>query len=312
MMRRIVMNEHNFSVPLANNDSLQGMLWTNDDNPKAILLVVHGMTEHIYRYKNFAKLLTDHGIAVTGFDLRGHGKNLPKSGCASFGENGWEASLNDILVFSEYINNKYPNCPKYFLGFSLGSFLVREYLNKFNHNFSGAIIAGTGYQPSLILSIMLAIVKSQIRTSGFNNTTPLVKKLSFETYNTKFKPNSTDFDWLCSDKEQLNDYITDEFCANSISSGLFYQLLSSMKYTGSKNAYKNWKKDIPILLLSGDEDPVGEFSKGVRRVEVEMKKAGISKVETYLLPDARHDIFHEIKSGCAEQAAHIIIKWLNI
>ena len=305
------MKEQKISILQSNNELLQGILWTGEENPKAILQITHGMTEHIYRYRELAKVLTSYGIAVTGFDLRGHGKNLPKSSCASFKVNGWEESLKDIQIFSEYIKYKYPNSPHYILGFSLGSFLVREYLNKYDHNFSGAIIAGTGHQPSIVLSIIMSIVKTQINSNGFDSTTPLVKKLSFETYNAKFKPNNTDFDWLCSDEEQLKEYITDELCASSISSGLFYQLLSSMKYTGSNKAYDNWKKDIPVLLLSGDNDPVGDFSKGVRRVETQMKKSSILNVETYLLPGARHDVFHEIESGCTEQVTHLIINWIN-
>ena len=305
------MKEQTLNILQFNNQALHGVLWATDEKPKAILQITHGMTEHIYRYKEFANKLCSHGIAVAGFDLRGHGKNLSKTGCATFGEKGWNDSLNDIQVFSDFLRNKYPDCPHYILGFSLGSFLVREYLNKYDHNFAGAIIAGTGHQPSAVLSIMMAIVNSQIKSEGFNNTTPLVKQLSFETYNSKFKPNNTDFDWLCSDENELQKYILDNLCADSISSGLFWQLLSSMKYTGSKAAYQNWKKDMPILLLSGDKDPVGDFGKGIRRVATAMKKSCISNVNVHLLNDARHDIFHEVHSGCAEKVTQLITNWIT-
>lgn len=305
------MKEQTLNILQNDKHALHGVLWATDEKPKAILQITHGMTEHIYRYKEFANKLCSHGIAVAGFDLRGHGKNLSKTGCATFGEKGWNDSLNDIQVFSDFLRNKYPACPHYILGFSLGSFLVREYLNKYDHNFDGAIIAGTGHQPSAVLSIMMAIVNSQIKSEGFNNTTPLVKQLSFETYNSKFKPNNTDFDWLCSDENELQKYILDNLCADSISSGLFWQLLSSMKYTGSKAAYQNWKKDMPILLLSGDKDPVGDFGKGIRRVATAMKKSCISNVNVHLLNDARHDIFHEVHSGCAEKVTQLITNWIT-
>ena len=305
------MKEQAINILQADNHTIYGILWNASEKPKAVLQIVHGMTEHIDRYRKFAEELNRYGIAVAGFDLRGHGVNLSKSGCASFGEEGWEASLEDIQKFSDYLYDQFPDCQHYMLGFSLGSFLVREYLNKFDHHFSGAIIAGTGHQPPAVLSIMMAIVKTQIKSNGFDNTTPLVKQLSFETYNTKFKPNNTDFDWLCSDEAELQKYILDNSCADSISSGLFWQLLSSMKYTGSGAAYKNWKKDMPILLISGDKDPVGDFGKGVRRVEAAMKKAGITSIETHLLSKARHDIFHEVNIGCASQVTQLIEKWIN-
>lgn len=241
--------------------------------------IVHGMTEHIDRYRKFAEELNRYGIAVAGFDLRGHGVNLSKSGCASLGEEGWEASLEDIQKFSDYLYDQFPDCQHYMLGFSLGSFLVREYLNKFEHHFDG--------------------------------TTSLVKQLSFETYNSKFKPNKTDFDWLCADEEELQKYMLDSACADSISSGLFWQLLSSMRYTGSKSAYQNWKKDMPVLLLSGEKDPVGDFTKGVRRVEAAMKNVGMKNVTVQFLPEARHDIFHEVKSECAKKVVQLIKNWIN-
>ena len=304
------MKEQAINILQADNHTIYGILWNASEKPKAVLQIVHGMTEHIDRYRKFAEELNRYGIAVAGFDLRGHGVNLSKSGCASFGEEGWEASLEDIQKFSDYLYDQFPDCQHYMLGFSLGSFLVREYLNKFDHHFSGAIIAGTGHQPPAVLSIMMAIVKTQIKSNGFDNTTPLVKQLSFETYNTKFKPNNTDFDWLCSDEAELQKYILDNSCADSISSGLFWQLLSSMKYTASGAAYKNWKKDMPILLISGDKDPVGDFGKGVRRVEASMKKAGITNIVPLLLPGARHDIFHEIQSGCFSYITENITNWI--
>ncbi len=280
--------------------NLYTRIWTVE-NPIAILQITHGMTEHIERYDKLANVLNKHGIIVAGYDLRGHGHNSTSS-VATLGENGWDDSLEDIHYFHKYLKNKYSDLPHFILGFSLGSFLVREYLNKYNDKLNGAIIMGTGQQPSFILSIIMKIVKGQINKSGFNNTTDLVKKLSFDTYNDKFKPNKTKFDWLCSDENELTKYKNDPLCKESISSGLFYQLLNSMKYTSK--AYDNWDKNLPILLISGDEDPVGDFKKGVYLVEKEMKKH-INNV-TLKLYKGRHDILHEEVNQTAEQVRSII------
>ena len=306
------MHEDNFKIYINDQHTIHGRIWLPEDcSPKAILVIVHGMTEHSYRYKELAGVLTSEGIAVTGFDLPGHGKNLNHSNCAAFGPDGWKLALDDIRDFSAFLQDKYTNVPFYILGFSLGSFLLREYLNKYKYDFSGAIIAGTGYQPAVILSVMIAIVKSQIKSYGFDETTPLVKQLSFETYNSKFKPNQTDFDWLCSDEIELQKYIQDPLCADSISAGLFWQLLCAMKYTGSKQAYKNWNRKMPILLISGENDPVGDFGKGVHKTAKEMKKSGIIQVDLHLLSGARHDIFHESALGCSMQAADLIKTWIK-
>ena len=283
-------------------DNLHASLYLPDEDIKAIIQVTHGMSEHMGRYKHMAELLCKEGIGLAGFDLRGHGKNNIDSDCASLGVDGWTQTLNDMNCFYKYINNSYPSIPVFMLGFSLGSFLLREYLNTYDVNIHGAIIVGTGYQPSFILDIMTKIVKTQINKSGFNQTTPLVQKLSFETYNHKFQNTKTMFDWLCSDEHEVNLYINDELCKDSISSGLFYQLLKSMKYTSKSESMNNYNKDLPILLMSGDKDPVGDFSKGVKKVKDIMNDNKIYNIDMKLYANARHDLFHELDSHTAYHA----------
>lgn len=286
--------------------NLYTKIW-NVDKPIAILQIVHGMTEHIERYESLANYLNQHNIIVAGYDLRGHGHN---STCevATFKENGWKESIEDIHCFYEYLNKKYPNLPKYLLGFSLGSFLVRDYLHDYNDKLNGVIIMGTGTQPSFLLSIIIKIVKTQINKNGFNNATELIKKLSFDTYNDKFKPTKTEFDWLCSDENELSKYNQDKLCKNSISSGLFYQLLKSMKRNSKSNVYESWNIDIPILLVSGEEDPVGDLKKGVIKLEKEMKQT-LNNIELKLYK-GRHDILHEEYNNTAEQVRRNILEFV--
>lgn len=292
-----------------NQKEINATIWLPETQPNYILQIVHGMTEHIGRYHNFAKELNTYGIGVVGFDLRGHGHNDSLPQIASFKEDGWQASLEDIHACKQAIIKQYPNTPIYILGFSLGSFLVREYLSLYPENIAGAIIAGTGKQPKAILSIIKALVKKEIQKNGFDQTTPLVKKLSFETYNQKFKPNRTEADWLCYDKQELDNYLNDPLCRKYISSGLFYQLLDSMQKTGENNIYTNYP-NIPYLLLSGEKDAVGDFTKGILQVQKDMEKHQL-QVETHLLPNARHDIFHEVDTGTTHKVIQIIHHWIK-
>lgn len=290
---------------------LRAILWLPDSEPKAVLQITHGMTEHIGRYSRLAEFLTAQGIVTAGFDLRGHGENPGDPDCASFGMNGWNASLEDMHLFYAHLNQQFASCPHFMLGFSLGSFLLREYMNRYNDKIAGAAVLGTGYQPSPILSIMISIVKSQIGKAGFDGTTPLVKKLSFETYNRQFSPTRTVSDWLCSDEAELDAYLADGLCRESISSGLFCQLLESMKRTGGKYAYASWPKDVPVLLISGMDDPVGSSGKGILAVKKAMDRAGMKNVSIHLMNSARHDVLHEETSGCAEQTRKILAKWIT-
>ena len=277
---------------------------------RAVVQFVHGITEHSGRYEEFAEYLNSHDVAFVSYDLRGHGKNKI-SPTASFGEGGWEKSIDDIKYCGDMIGGKFRGIPKFLLGFSLGSFLVREYLGKYPGCDEGAIIMGTGTQPKMLLGILMAVVGGEVKNGGYDNVTPLVKKLSMETYNKKFKNAKTGFDWLCSDEDEVLKYISDELCAESISSGLFYELLGSMKRTADRKIYDSYDKDMPLMVISGEDDPVGDFSKGVRKVFGRMKSGGLKNARIVLLASCRHDVLHEKRSAAAKRASEFITEFIN-
>ena len=291
---------------------LPAYIWMPEAEVKAVLQITHGMTEHMGRYEAFARYLCSMGITVAGFDLRGHGKNPGDAEVASFGEGGWAASIEDMRLFYELLEQRLTVVPHYMLGFSLGSFLLREYLTKYpdEGEVAGAIIMGTGHQPGWLLSIMMGIVNGQIKKAGFDKTTDLVRQLSFGTYNQKFKPNRTTADWLCADETELDKYLADPLVRKDISAGLFWELLGSMKRTGSAYEYDGWDTSIPILLISGQDDPVGDGGKGVQEISRRMKKSGMENVTIKLFPGARHDLLHEEKNG-ADATRKYIAEWIK-
>ena len=293
--------------------TLHAVLWMPENqNVEAVIQITHGMTEHIGRYEAVANEFTQKGIAVAGFDLRGHGTNSGSKDCASFGENGWNAALEDVCIFYEILREKFPASKHYMLGFSLGSFLLREYFMKYEHaDVSGAIIMGSGHQPALVLNAIIGIVKGEIKKAGWNQTTPLVRNLSFGTYNKKFAPNRTSSDWLCADTKHLDDYIADELCRKDISASLFADLLGAMKRAGAKQACTNWRKDMSVLLISGKNDPVGDFGKGLLAIEKQLRNSGMKTVQMELFEGARHDLLHEEECGAAFHAIEMIIKWMG-
>lgn len=293
-----------------NGTYLPAVIWQPEGEVKAVLQITHGMTEHMGRYDRFVADLSTQGVAVAGFDLRGHGKNSGDPNVASCGQGGWEASIEDMHLFFELLEQRFPGVPHYMLGFSLGSFLLREYLGKYPDGIAGAIIAGTGHQPGWLLSIMMGIVKGQIKKAGYDQTTDLVRQLSFGTYNQKFKPNRTAADWLCSDEAELDQYLADPLVRKNISAGLFYELLGSMKRTASHFEYDGWDTSLPILFISGQNDPVGGCGIGVQTIYTRMKKTGMENVTIRLFENARHDLFHEEADGTAETVRRCICEWL--
>lgn len=307
------MKTERFEITGCDGTALQAVLWKPEENLRAMLQITHGMTEHMGRYEKLAADLCAQGIAVAGFDLRGHGKDSGDPVIASCGEGGWAASIEDMRLFYQELRRRFPELPHYMLGFSLGSFLLREYLTKYPEEgeIAGAIIAGTGHQPGWLLAAMMAVVRGQIEKAGFDGTTDLVRRLSFGTYNQKFKPNRTCADWLCADEKELDAYLADPLVRRDISAGLFYELLGSMKRTGGAAEYDGWDTGLPVLLISGQDDPVGNGGKGVVQLYKRMKRSGMEHLTLQLFPGARHDIFHEETGGTAESLRHCICDWIS-
>ena len=299
----------NYDFTGSGGDKIKVSIWQPNTAAKLILHIVHGMTEHIDRYDALANYLAEFGIITIGMDLRGHGKNN-NSSCASLGRDGYSRTLDDIEYINKKIKKHYDNVPLVMLGFSLGSFILRDYLSVGHKELSGAIIVGTASQPSAVLTMLKKVVSSQIKKYGFDSETKLVNQLSFETYNKKFAPNKTSADWLCSDVLEVEKYIKDDLCKDSISAGFFWQLLDAMQRTGDKTTYDKWNKKLPVLLLSGENDPVGNNGKGVISVQKAMEKSHIQDVRLELIPNSRHDVFHEYSNGGARITADIIKQFL--
>lgn len=305
------------------NYNLHGIIWMPDETPvQKVIHVVHGMTEHIGRYRQFAETMTKNGIAVAGFDLRGHGKNAGDPVCASFayGETadasdyGWYRSLEDIKRQKIEIRMHCPEAKYYLMGFSLGSFLVRDYMNEIPMNkIDGIILMGTGHQPPIITNTMKAIAHIEIGRAEPHGTTETIRKLAFDTYNKKFEPRRTMFDWLCSDEKARYEYIDDPLLRKDIAADLFYEMMACMSRVNRISTY-NGENDLsttPILLMSGENDAVSDMGKSIKTIARQMERAGLTNVTTEIIPGARHDILHEYESGAAGYATNFIKEWLG-
>lgn len=292
------MVKEEFYYPSADGKTdIHAVLWLPEEKPAAVLQISHGVTEHILRYEAVAEYFTKKGFAVAGNDHIGHGTSIAeKAEPMFFGPVGsWTWVVEDMCTCKEIIQERFPDIPYCLLGFSLGSFLVRTYLIQYPGTVDGAVLLGTGQIPGFQLAIARQLVEKEIHKAGEEHTSPVIKKLSFETYNKKFAPNRTDFDWLCSSDTALDEYMADSLCGEYLSAGLFRELLNGMAFTGKMKNIRKMDSEIPILLASGEQDSVGECGKGVRRVYRCFKKAGIKDVKVKLYSGLRHDILHEEK-----------------
>lgn len=268
------------------------------------------MSEHALRYQPFADVLTSNGYAVYANDHRGHGKT---AGCVEnlghfADENGWELVVEDMHELTKKAKEEYPSVPVFLLGHSMGSFLTRRYIQRFGDEVKGAILSGTGADQGLLSSIGLGIAKLQGRLQGKNRRSYLLNALSFGDFNRSFKPTRTSFDWLSRDPDEVDKYIADPYCGAVATAGFFVDLIQGLKQLDQPQNLANVPKDLSILLISGEKDPVGGNGKMVKQVYNHFAHVGIEDVEMKLYPEGRHEMFNEVNK---EEVYRDVLVWMD-
>jgi alpha-beta hydrolase superfamily lysophospholipase len=286
--------------------------WLPDDDTKISMAiqVVHGMAEHAARYSEFAGFLTKNGAVVYADDHRGHGRTAGSLDRVGFfaEKDGWNLVVNDEFELTQKIKKENPGLPVFLLGHSLGSSIVRDYIFEHGDYINGAVLSGPSCDPGILAVFGKLIAKWQIKQSGFKTKSPLLDNLSFGKFNSYFKPNRTAFDWLSTNEENVDRYITDPYCGSVFSAGFFYDLIYGVKKV---NLFKNIikiPKNLPILLISGEKDPVSDFTKGTMKVFNGYKKAGITDLNVKFYAGFRHEILNETNRS---EVYKDIMDWLN-
>ena len=305
------MKKREFTFPSADGKTaIHAVEWLPETEPKAVLQIVHGVSEYILRYELFAEFLTEHGFAAVGHDHLGHGISLPSGGKRLyFGPKGsWDWVVEDIETLRRMSRERFTGMPYFMLGHSMGSFLARTHLIRYPSATDGTIIMGTGQMaPALIAGGKLVAAIERLRV-GEENGSPLVQKLSFSTYNKIFAPNRTGFDWLSVNEENVDNYISHPLCGGNPSIGLFREMLEGMQYITQPEHLKQMHQATPILFISGGMDPVGDLGKGVRKAYQSFLDAGMQDVSIRLYPNLRHEILNETER---KQVYEDILHWLE-
>lgn len=267
-------------------------VWESENQPKAVLQIVHGMAEHIERYDRFARYLNQNSILVVGADNASHGKSISKDGIRGYfgAVHGWNSLIQDIQSVHSIIKQSYCDLPCILFGHSMGSFLARSYAARHGDDLDGFIFCGTaGKNPALPVAKLLA--RCEIRKNGASTPSRLLDKLSFGAYNNAFEPNRTPFDWLSRDEAEVDKYVDDPACGFVFTAAGFRDLFDGLgEVSGPQWARRVPKR--PILLIAGDADPVGANGKGVKQVEAWLVQSG-HRVKCILYPGARHELLNE-------------------
>lgn len=261
---------------------------------KAIIQLCHGMCEYVLRYEPLARALCSKGFIFCGNDHLGHGYTAESEEDLGFTAVGGGGAflVKDAHTLTEIMKAEYPNLPVVLMGHSMGSFVARLYMEHYADDITAAILSGTG-GPEAPASLGKKLAQIVIVKEGERSRSALLDKLAFGSYNKKFKKETIPHAWLTRDEEVRLRYAEDKFCNYKFTARGFYDLFDMLEAVSKKAWAKKIKSDLPILLISGDKDPVGNYGKGVRKVYDRLAEAGVKDVTLRLYVDGRHELFNE-------------------
>jgi len=291
--------------------------WSPENEPKAVLHIVHGMAEHGLRYARLAEKLTGAGVEVWAADQRGHGKtadlnvNNPGKGgllghCAD--RNSGTRVTADIHALNEEIQ-KTRNVPLFLLGHSWGSFIVQNYIEySDNLPIKGCILSGTKGPGDFLVQAGVPLMAALAAVKGQRKVSRIAKGLADGAYSKSFKPCRTQFDWLSRDENEVDKYIADPLCGFMCSSG-FYRDLAKLLYNIQRNdAMARIKRSLPVYVFSGSADPVGDMGRSTTALVNAYRNLGIVDCEFVLYPGARHETLNETNR---EEVMDNLLAWIN-
>lgn len=289
-----------------NIHTLKGLIYIPEGEIKGIFHLVHGMCEYIGRHAHIFASLAERGYVCCGYDNLGHGKTARDENELGFiaHRDGWKYLVRDVKAFEDAIKKIYPDIPLCLMGHSMGSFIARIAAENYGDGIEKFIICGTGGpNPAAPFGLLATDIMRLLK--GEKHKSELVNKLAFGAYNKRFDGNS-EFEWITTDREVINKYAADKYCNFKFTVSAMHDLVKLNQLANRPAWFKNIRKDLPILLISGRDDPVGAYGKGVTRVYNKLKAAGVKDVTLKLYDGCRHEIHND---SCKNQVINDIAEF---
>jgi len=277
---------------------------------RAVVHITHGMAEHSGRYSRFALQLTAAGFAVFAHDMRGHGRTIaddaPQGVFAK--SDGLNKVLEDQNEIVNLIKERLPNSPVICFGHSLGSIINLNFALKYPNQVNALACWNSGIETGLLPKASRIILAIEGFFRNQNLPSLIAWKLSFEAWNSKFKPNRTKSDWLSQDEKEVDLYVNDPFCGFEVSISMWRDVLDGVFYAGSKKNLQKLPKELPVHIVGGAEDPCTLNGGDMEKLAIKLHNIGLSDVTCNILEGTRHESLNEVNR---DQTTEQFIKWLN-
>ena len=253
------------------------------------------MNEYALRYDYFAEKLVDQGYIVYAHDHRGHGYTATsKENLGYLADNeGFDWLVEDVKELNNVIKTENEGLPIIIFGHSMGSFVSQRFIELYGNDIDGVILSGTNGKPLLTTKLGILISKVEMMIKGRKAKSKLMDTLSFGNFNSQFKPTRTQYDWLCSDNDEVDKYINSELCGFISTTSFYYDLIRGLWNIHKKENLMMIPKNLPVYIFAGDKDPVGRSGKGIISLYNCYKKLNIIDVTYKLYENGRHEMLNE-------------------
>lgn len=282
--------------------------WLPEGAPRGIVQIAHGLSEHGGRYARFGEHLTDAGWAVYSSDHRGHGRTAPTADALGHfaDEDGWSRVIADLRMIARHARSEHTGLPFVLFGHSMGSFLSKSLVLRHPQDIDALILSGSNMGGSPLVRAGKQVAKLERLRKGRRGRSALLVALSFGTYNLPFE-RRTPHDWISRDREEVDRYASDSRCGAHPTTQLWLDLLSALDELG-RAQWSRLPRELPIYVFAGDQDPVSEKGKGIRKLVAALRAAGLSKVTERLYPGGRHEMLNEINR---DEVTADLLRWLD-
>ena len=279
---------------------------------KAILQIVHGMVEYIERYEAFAAYMEQNGILVVGHDHLGHGESVTSRDQWGYFAPGHPSDIlvEDIHALRLQTQQAYPDLPYFILGHSMGSYLLRKYIAIYGEGLSGVILSGTGYVSPSACAVAGKLCGLIAAFRGWEYRSIFISSLAFGKSYQRFDMTGSkpELSWLTKDVSIVERYYKDPKCTYTFTLNGYLGLFESVGFDCRRENVDKIPKNLPVLIVSGRDDPVGDLGVGVLKVNEMFKAAGLKDLTCRLYEHDRHEILNELDK---DQVFLDILTWIQ-
>lgn len=304
---RVTTKDDTFTFPAPDGIEIFGRRWTDVAGTlKGVVQIAHGAAEHSGRYERFARFLNANGYAVYANDHRGHGRTRVRSGeLGDAGPDAWNRIVGDAHELTGLIRREYPQSPIILFGHSMGSFLAQDYMARYGKSVAAVVLCATSgvfNPPDQAIAAFDQLARSDPSSPS--------KMFSdrWATFNQQFTPGKPGFDWLSRDSAEVQKYLDDPLCGFPFSNELARDFTVGLRDLFLPEHESKIPRDMPVLVIAGDNDPVGANTTNIAPLLERYKTYGLTRVTSKFYPGARHELLNETNR---DEVQRDILHWLD-